>query len=205
MREQHQHLRIKGKRPGNRTDLPIFRARIAVRRIPLVSVTSIAALIRIPMNADERRQMRPKMRPRRSFAHPATRARARRAGGHAAQPPPDDLARWGWWGIPSTWRSPATRAAPGATSPASHRPSAPGLPPGPRVVALRGGRRDAPPVSPRTQPARVCGRLSRSFLPARRGHVFGWTPLRSLRSSTAEATPIRASTAMSTAVQRSGL
>ncbi len=36
---------------------------IIVRRIPFTSVTCIAALIRILMNIDERRRMRPKMRP----------------------------------------------------------------------------------------------------------------------------------------------
>lgn len=37
---------------------------ITVRRIPLTFVTCIAELMRMPMNVDERRRMRPKMRPR---------------------------------------------------------------------------------------------------------------------------------------------
>jgi hypothetical protein len=66
--------RTAGQRPPRRTrdgsqtviEPPTFRFSevwITVRRIPLTSTTCIAALIRTPMNAGERRRMRPKMRP----------------------------------------------------------------------------------------------------------------------------------------------
>jgi hypothetical protein len=65
----------------------------------------------------------------------------------ARRRPRVDLARWGRCGIPSAWRSPTTRC-PGGNNPPNRWPSLPGLPPGHRVVALEGGRRDATPISP---------------------------------------------------------
>ena len=65
--------------------------------------------------------------------------------------PRADLARW----VRVTSRRPGAarpRGAPGATSAVSHRPSAPGLPPGHRVVAL--GEVDGMPHPVRVYPAR---------------------------------------------------
>lgn len=45
---------------GRTANLPIFRSGIIVRQIPFTSATCVAALIRIPMNVDERRRMRAK-------------------------------------------------------------------------------------------------------------------------------------------------
>jgi hypothetical protein len=55
---------------------------ITVRRIPPTFVTCIAAPIRIPLNADERRRMRPKMRPPGvvSWLRPLSRRRASPTG-----------------------------------------------------------------------------------------------------------------------------
>jgi hypothetical protein len=69
----------------------------------------------------------------------------------------DDLARWVPWGIPSAWRSPTTRR-PGGSPRLDRRRLRVALPPGRRVVALGGGRRDAPPYNPlcpKPRPRRV--------------------------------------------------
>jgi hypothetical protein len=56
----------------------------------------------------------------------------------------DDLARWEPCGIPSTWRSPTARR-PGGSPRRDRQWPRVALPPGRRVVALGGGRRDATP------------------------------------------------------------
>ena len=65
---------------------------IIVRRIPLTSATCIAALIRIPMNVNERRRMRPKMRP------------------PGDPSPPGDLRPWSVGGCGEPSRCPSTSA-----------------------------------------------------------------------------------------------
>jgi hypothetical protein len=78
-----------------------------------------------------------------------------------------DLARCGSCGIPSAWRSPTTRRPRG--SPRRNRCVCHvALPLGCRVVALGGGRRDAPPCPPR--PSRsdcCCPAIPEACLPAR--------------------------------------
>jgi hypothetical protein len=66
-----------------------------------------------------------------------------------------DLARCGSCGIPSAWRSPTTRRPRG--SPRRNRCVCHvALPLGCRVVALGGGRRDAPPCPPRPSRSDSC-------------------------------------------------
>jgi hypothetical protein len=78
-----------------------------------------------------------------------------------------DLARWGWWGIPSAWQSPTTRQA-GGSPRRNRRVCRPALSPAWRVVALRGGRGDAPPCPPSPAAAvLVAGPSRRSARPAR--------------------------------------
>src|SRR6185312_15226897 len=103
----------------------------------------------------------------------------RRAGGRDAfrcLTTTDDLARWESCGIPSTWRSPTTRH-PGGSPRRNRYLACLALPPGCRVVALGGGRRDATPCPhPPVPPALVAGHPG--DLPARRGHVLvGDVPL----------------------------
>jgi hypothetical protein len=84
----------------------------------------------------------------------------------------EDLARWGLWGIPSAWRSPTTRR-PGGSPRRDRQWPRVALPPGRRVVALGGGRRDAPPYPHLPSLAHADGRSSRrSARPAR--VCFGW-------------------------------
>jgi hypothetical protein len=114
-----------------------------------------------------------------------------------------DLARWDRWGIPSTWRSPTTRC-PGGNIRCQPQAELARLAPGAARGSPRGGRRDAPPLSAPTQPARVRGRAIPEICPP--GEGMSWFRRRRSHGDVtlAEITPIRASTSMSTAVQRCG-
>jgi hypothetical protein len=112
-------------------------------------------------------------------ARPAGHQRPRRPG----DDPVFDLARWGTCGLPSIWRSPTARR-PGGSPRRNRRVRCLALPPGCRVVALRGGRWEATPCPPGL-------RRASSGWPRPSRRSAGPARARSLRSTRSSGRPSR--------------